>query len=35
MREEVLHQKLNTLQSYIDQAKEKSECGWLVKKFLI
>lgn len=33
MREEVLHQKLNTLQNYIDQAKEKSENGWLVGIF--
>lgn len=29
MREELLHQKLNSLQSYIDQAKESSENGWL------
>ena len=30
MREEILHQKLNSLQNFIDQAKETSENGWLV-----
>lgn len=29
MREEVLHQKLNSLQTFVDQAKETSENGWL------
>jgi hypothetical protein len=30
MREEILHQKLTSLQNFIDQAKETSENGWLV-----
>ena len=30
MREEVLHQKLTSLQGLIDQAKDHSENGWLV-----
>jgi len=30
MREEILNQKLNTLQTFVDQAKELSENGWLV-----
>lgn len=30
MREEILNQKLNSLQSFIDQAKQTSENGWLV-----
>lgn len=29
MREEVLHQKINSLQAFIDQARETSENGWL------
>ncbi|CAF0710403.1 unnamed protein product [Brachionus calyciflorus] len=29
MREEILNQKLNSLQSFIDQAKQTSENGWL------
>ena len=32
MREEMLHQKLTSLQSFIDQAKETSENGWLVRR---
>lgn len=31
MREEILNQKLISLQSFIDQAKQTSENGWLVK----
>ena len=30
MREEILNQKLKSLQTFIDQAKEISENGWLV-----
>ncbi len=30
MREEILRQKITSLQSFIDQAKETSENGWLV-----
>ena len=30
MREEVLNQKLISLQSFLDQAKETSDNGWLV-----
>lgn len=30
MREEILNKKLRTLQTFIDQAKENSENGWLV-----
>jgi hypothetical protein len=30
MREEVLNQKLISLQGFLDQAKETSENGWLV-----
>lgn len=30
MREEILNQKLMSLQSFIDQAKQTSENGWLV-----
>lgn len=29
MREEVLHQKINSLQAFIDQARETSDNGWL------
>jgi hypothetical protein len=29
MREEVLHQKINSLQTFIEQARETSENGWL------
>ena len=31
MREEALNKKLRTIQTFIDQAKENSENGWLVK----
>lgn len=34
MREEALNKKLRTIQTFIDQAKENSENGWLVKKKL-
>ena len=30
MREEILRQKITSLQTFIDQAKETSENGWLV-----
>lgn len=29
-REEMLHQKINSLQAFIEEAKETSENGWLV-----
>ena len=29
MREEILHQKINSLQAFIDQARETSDNGWL------
>lgn len=32
MREEILNQKLISLQSFIDQAKQTSENGWLVSR---
>lgn len=34
MREEMLNKKLRTLQTFIDQAKENSENGWLVRNAL-
>lgn len=33
MREELLNQKLKSLQTYIDQAREISDNGWLVRSF--
>ena len=35
MREEILSQKLISLQTFVDQAKETSENGWLVSYLLI
>lgn len=32
VREEVLNKKLRTLQAFVEQAKENSENGWLVRR---
>lgn len=35
VREEVLNKKLRTLQAFVEQAKENSDNGWLVRDTLL